>query len=100
VNPGAFAHVPSTAGGVPRRLGNAPRFAEIYGPWTPNETVGFLKKIPITETVEFEMRADVTNIFNRTYRDNPDRDLGSATFGRILSVFGRRTWQMSGRIRF
>ena len=100
VNPSAFAHVPSTPGGVPRRLGNAPRFVEIYGPWTPSETVGFLKKIPITETVEFEMRADVTNIFNRTYRNNPDLDLGSATFGRILSVFGRRTWQMSGRIRF
>ncbi len=100
INPQAFTSVPSSPGGVPLRLGNAPRVLAIYGPWQPSELAGLLKVFPIRENFTFELRADAENIFNRTTRGDPVTDLSSPQFGKVLNVYGQRKFQFSGRIRF
>ena len=92
--------MPSSPGGVPLRLGNAPRVLAIYGPWQPSELAGLLKVFPIRENFTFELRADAENIFNRTTRGDPVTDLSSPQFGKVLNVYGQRKFQFSGRIRF
>ncbi len=100
INPQAFADPPHTASGIPVRPGNVPRVLDLYGPWQAGESFGLHKVIPIREQLSFEFRADADNIFNRTYRDNPITDFSDPNFGRIISVSGARTIQLSARIRF
>jgi len=100
INPKAFVSVPSSPGGVPLRLGNAPRVLDVYGPYQASELAGLLKVFPIRENFTFEVRADATNIFNRTSRSDPVTDLSSPAFGKIIDTYGQRKFQFSGRIRF
>jgi hypothetical protein len=92
--------VPSSTGGVPLRLGSAPRVLDVYGPYQASELAGLLKVFPIRENFTFEVRADATNIFNRTSRSDPVTDLSSPAFGKIIDTYGQRKFQFSGRIRF
>jgi hypothetical protein len=46
------------------------------------------------------LRADVSNLLNRTTRNDPVNDLADPSFGRILNVSGQRQFQFTGRIRF
>jgi hypothetical protein len=100
INPAAFTHVPSSPGGVPLRLGNAPRVLDIFGPSQANETAGLLKVFHIRENLTFELRGDSQNLFNRTTRNDPVGDLSSPNFGKILNVSGQRQFQFAARIRF
>src|SRR5437899_8434272 len=45
-----------------------------------------LKVFPIRENFTFEVRADATNIFNRTSRSDPVTDLSSPAFGKIIDT--------------
>ena len=100
INPQAFVSVPSSPGGVPLRLGNAPRVLDVYGPYQASELAGLLKVFPIRENFTFEVRADSTNVFNRTSRSDPVTDLSRPAFGKIIDTYGQRKFQFSGRIRF
>lgn len=101
INPVAFADPPHTEPSfIPLRPGNAPKVLSLYGPWQASESLGLHKEIPFGERWRFELRADFDNLFNRTYRDNPVMDFSDPNFGRIISVSGSRTIQLSGRIRF
>lgn len=66
------------------------------------ENFGLVKRTPITERVNFELRADVQNIFNRTSFGNIATDLSvPANFGRATGVMqGPRIVQVAGRVNF
>jgi outer membrane receptor protein involved in Fe transport len=50
----------------------------------------------------FELRADMTNLFNRTWISDPSTDIGTPEeFGRIFSKYGGgRAIQLGVRITF
>ena len=105
LNPAAFAAPPKTANGVALGLGNAPRFLpNVRGPAWYDENFSIIKRIPLKfrETANFELRADIFNLFNRAGRGDPAHDVSDpSTFGRIFgNSHGPRTVQMAARINF
>jgi hypothetical protein len=101
LNPAAFAPPPTTENGVALRLGYSPRyFGNLRGPRHPSENFGIFKRFPFREGMFVEFRCDLINAFNRAELGNPDTDLSSSTFGRILDVGGPREVQLALRITF
>ncbi|MGQ0763324.1 MAG: carboxypeptidase regulatory-like domain-containing protein [Acidobacteriota bacterium] len=67
---------------APGQLGNTPRnyfVAPVYN----QMDLSILKKFRITESVSFDVRADIRNLTNHPSFDNPTAVLTSAIFGRI-----------------
>jgi hypothetical protein len=102
LNPAAFALVPRTGNNVPLRLGTAPpRLPNVRGPAVYSEDFGLEKKFAINESTNFEIRADFFNAFNRAGRGNPNTDITSPLFGRIVGArFGPRNIQFQARFNF
>ena len=102
LNPAAFALVPRTGNNIPLRLGTAPpRLPNVRGPAIFSEEFGLEKKFQITETMDFELRADFFNAFNRGGRGDPVTEITNANFGRIVgSRWGPRNIQIQGRFSF
>jgi hypothetical protein len=106
LNPAAWGAVPMTDNSVALRLGNGVR-------WEPNlrgfgrggESFSMIKRsrLPfINEGANFEIRADITNLFNRTWLSDPRTDIGvPEEFGRVFEKYGGgRTIQLGARITF
>jgi outer membrane receptor protein involved in Fe transport len=91
---------------VARRLPNGVRFQpNLRGFERGGEDFSIIKRtrLPfINEVSNFEFRADMTNIFNRTWLNNPRTDIGvPAEFGRVFEKYGGgRTIQLGLRIAF
>jgi hypothetical protein len=86
---------------VPFAFGNAPGMSGARVPAMLNEDVSLRKRIPITEKVRSEFRADVFNLLNRTVFGFPNLDLGSAGFGIISTQRNLpRTMQVSLKVAF
>ncbi len=102
LNPKAFASPPTTSGGVPLRLGTAPRYlGNVRGPVRVSEDFGIFKRFAFGEERNVEFRSDFLNAFNRAGRANPNTDLDSGLFGLITgSAYGPRTIQLSLRLNF
>ncbi|MEN6532631.1 MAG: carboxypeptidase regulatory-like domain-containing protein [Bryobacteraceae bacterium] len=102
LNPEAFASPPTTDGGVPLRLGTAPRYlGNVRGPVRVSEDFGVFKRFGFGEGRDLEFRTDFLNAFNRAGRANPDTDLDSGFFGLIMgSAYSPRTTQLSLRLSF
>ena len=106
LNPAAFGPPPSTASGaLPTRFGNAGRFVDgLRGFATWSEDFSLLKRTDLgfREGALFEIRMDVTNIFNRTGINDPNTDAGDpASFGRIFGKYGAgRRIQVGARFTF
>jgi hypothetical protein len=104
LNPAAFADPPVWPGGqgVLQRLGTSPRyFSNLRGPYMAAENIGMFKRFPFGEGRFVEFRADAFNAFNRTGLADPDTQIGSPTFGRILDVQqGPRNIQLALRLTF
>jgi hypothetical protein len=103
LNPAAFTQPPSTANGVPLRLGTAPRFLpNVRGPASISEDFGLMKRFTFTESSNLEFRAEAFNAFNRAVPGNPELNItNAATFGRITSIrSGPRSLQLSLRFAF
>jgi hypothetical protein len=102
LNPAAFRRPPTSSSGVPLRLGTAPRYLpNVRGPKYTSEDFGLMKRFLFTETVNLEFRADAFNALNRAGRGNPDTNLDSSTFGRILApAYGPRTIQLELRFNY
>ncbi len=102
LNPDAFKLVPVTGSNVPLRLGTAPpRLPNIRGPIRVSEDIGIKKGFAFTETMNFEIRADFLNAFNRAGRGNPNTDITSALFGRITgAAYQPRNIQVQARFNF
>ena len=70
------------------------------GPGFDNQNISFMKKVPITERIAVELRADFIDLFNHRNFGNPTSSLSSLNFGKNTSDPGGRSVLLSGRIRF
>ncbi len=85
-------------------LGNSPTYLnELRDPNNYNDNMGFIKRTRFTETINFEIRAEFFNIFNRTnfgIGGTPPRPnvLDTGATGRFGVPGGPRTGARSGQI--
>ncbi len=86
-------------------LGNAPTYLnDLRDPNAYNDNMGFIKRTRISETINFELRAEFFNIFNRTNFGNggtpgrPNVVDTNPTTGRFGVAGGPRTGARSGQI--
>jgi hypothetical protein len=86
---------------APGELGNTPRNF-FRGPGAFQLDAGFLKRTPITERVNLEIRADMLNLTNTVTFGFPTTTFTSATFGRIRDtvISSSRKIQLGAKIRF
>jgi hypothetical protein len=86
---------------APGQLGNTPRnyfVAPVYN----QMDLSILKKFRITETVNFDVCADIKNLTNHPSFDNPTAVLNNALFGRINDTVTNtaRRIQLVGKLNF
>lgn len=104
LNPSAFVAPALTPdNGYSSTFGSAPRILSApRGPTHATEDFGILKKTYITESSDFEFRADFFNLFNRVGMGDPDTDVSDgSSFGMVYGgLYGARVIQFSARINF
>ena len=102
LNPNAFALPPTSPGGVPLRVGTAPRnFPSLRGPANLSEKFRISKRFPLFRESQYvEIGATMTNPLKRTYATINDTTLGDTTFGTLLQGGGDRVLQLNARIQF
>src|SRR5207253_3800965 len=54
--------------------------------------MNLIKRVKITETKEFEFRLDALSVLNHPNFGNPNLNINAATFGRITTATGNRTF--------
>ena len=80
--------------------GNAKR-RFFYGPGEDNYDMAIAKKLRVTATTSLLFRLDAFNVFNHTQFNGPssvDGDIGSSTFGNVISAAAPRILQ--GALKF
>ncbi len=99
LDPSAFAPPePFTFGNLPRNY--------LRGPGLTTTDVAFVKNFAFGGTREFQVRAEVFNIFNTTNwifnanLDDPNVTLGAADFGRVTAVRPMRRMELGARLTF
>ena len=106
LNPKAWGPIPVTDNNVALRLGTGTRFLpNLRGFAQGGESFSLIKRnrLPfIREGATFELRADINNLFNRTWIADPETDIGDPErFGRVFDKYGGgRTIQLGVRINF
>jgi hypothetical protein len=70
------------------------------GPNFYETNVNFYKDTHITERVNFQLRFEFFNIFNRANYTNVDNNLADGSFGQATNSHEPRFWQIGGRISF
>jgi Carboxypeptidase regulatory-like domain/TonB dependent receptor len=105
LNPAAFAPPPLTPGNVPLHLGNAPRYLSNLRNFARyGENLSLIKRTDLgfREGMNFELRIDVINLFNRIGICNPSTDTNDqVNFGRVFGKCGGpRNIQIGGRFTF
>jgi hypothetical protein len=101
INPDAFTTPANNIG----RFGNSQQGA-VQGPATKAVSLSLLKRIPVTESVRFEIGAQVSNLFNHpNYAPPGNLTLGVPGFGQITGMqvaegAGPRAIQLTGRFTF
>ena len=68
-----------------------------HGPGIVNTDFGMSKRIPITESMAFELRGEFFNIFNHTQFNNPNGNFSSSLFGVVTSARAPRIGQVSAK---
>jgi hypothetical protein len=61
----------------------------LYGPSAQNYDMAIAKSLPFTESKSLLFRAEAFNVFNHTQFNGPksvDGDVGSTTFGQVISA--------------
>ncbi len=72
----------------------------IEGPGSRLFDMAFTKIFPISESRFLEFRAQFSNVFNTPQYVSIDTVVNSPTFGRVISVGGMRSLQLTARFRF
>ena len=104
-NPTSFTNTnfPSDAMAVAdpavRTYGTLPR-NDLRGPGITNIDLAFSKTTPIRENLRVELRADFFNLLNHAEFANPDTNINSPTFGRLLYTYQPRIIQLAVRLSF
>jgi outer membrane receptor protein involved in Fe transport len=68
------------------------------GNWTVNASL--VKGFPVRDQMRLELRLDAFNAFNRVNYSNPNTNITSPDFGKLLSSAGARTAQLGARFSF
>jgi Carboxypeptidase regulatory-like domain len=93
LNPAAFAPPP------PFAFGDAPRlFSQIRAFGLREWDIGLMKKVPITEHINFALKMEFFNFLNNVTFGAPVTDINNPSFGRISTAGPPRTGQISGTI--
>ncbi|HSE18439.1 MAG TPA: TonB-dependent receptor [Pyrinomonadaceae bacterium] len=85
----------------PGTVGNL-QLTPVSGPGLWNLDMGFIKRTPITETVNIEFRMEAFNIFNKTnfFLGNLNQNINSSTFGQITQTYDPRILQFALKLNF
>ena len=87
----------------PGTVGNL-QLTPVSGPGIWNLDMGFIKRTPITETVNLEFRAEAFNIFNKTNffigSGALNQNINSSTFGQITQTYDPRILQFAFKLNF
>ena len=88
----------NSGGSVNGVFGAQTLYNDFRGPRHPNESINFGRNFRIKEKMSFQIRAEFTNAFNRTFLGNPQPAIGAPTnprlaigrnnLGQITSGFG------------
>jgi len=70
------------------------------GPNFSETDLNFYKDTHLTERVNFQLRFEFFNIFNRVNFANLDNNLADGTFGKATQQQLPRNWQLAGKITF
>jgi Carboxypeptidase regulatory-like domain len=93
LNPAAFVPPP------PFTFGDAPRaFSQISSFGIREWDVGLMKKVPITERINFMLKMEFFNFLNNVNFGVPVTDINNPSFGKISTAASPRTGQLSGTI--
>lgn len=87
-----FNNAPNSTGNIGRHNFNGPMF------W--NWDASLQKDFRLNETMKFVIRAEAFNVTNSTRFNNPNTDINSGNFGRILSARSPRIMQFGARFEF
>jgi hypothetical protein len=68
-----------------------------HGPGIINTDFGVAKRVPITESLALEFRAEFFNIFNHTQFNNPSGNISSSRFGLVSGAHDSRIGQISAK---
>ena len=92
---GAFASPPPTS----TLPGNEPRGA-INGPGFNHADVGLFRNFRIVERLNFEFRAEATNVANHTNWQAVTTSVTSSTYGQVSTARDARILQLGGKFTF
>jgi hypothetical protein len=68
-------------------LGNGERYYDnLRGFGSCNEDIGIIKHFKVTERLNFQFRAELLNAFNRHHFKDPDTDMSSEFFGKVINL--------------
>jgi hypothetical protein len=86
---------------APGTLGDHGLFKGCSGPHLNQIDMNFVKKTRLKERVNFEIRAEMFNIFNHpNFNPSAAPNINNAGFGALTSTFTAREIQLNGRISF
>jgi hypothetical protein len=95
-----FALVPtSPTTGATLRPGTA-NPGLIRGPGQLNVNASVVKGFRLHNEARLELRLDAFNVFNRVNYNNPNTNINSPDFGKLLTAAGARTAQLGARVSF
>lgn len=83
----------------PGSFGNAGRNI-LEGPGFENFNASLVKRTPLGERLNLQLRAEVFNLLNHPNFNLPDNFLGSPTFGRVTSARDPRRFQFGAKLTF
>jgi hypothetical protein len=87
----------------PGTTGNL-QLTPVSGPGVWNLDMGFIKRTPITETVNVEFRMEAFNVFNHTNffigSGTLNQNINSSTFGQITETYDPRILQFALKLNF
>jgi hypothetical protein len=75
----------------------------VQGPGNLGLDMNLTKRVKLTETKEFELRIDASNILNHPNFGAPaagNLSINSVSFGRITTATGARSFVMNTRLNF
>ncbi len=84
---------------APGQIGNM-GLRWLEGPGYVGLDMNLIKRVRVTETKEFEVRVDATNVLNRPNFGTPELNINSSSFGRITTATGNRRFTVNARLSF
>jgi hypothetical protein len=95
-----LANPPAPSAENPYTFGSLPRNA-VRGPNQFFASAALMKNFNITETIRFQLRSDVNNLFNHPNWNNPNLNMSSSVFGIIQTKSGGgRVVQLQAKLYF